>query len=52
MGDYLEDLKRKGFKDENKLQAMLDRAKGIAAKKGKAGDKKTIMGIFQSFFKD
>jgi hypothetical protein len=52
MSDYVENLKRKGFKDTKKLQSMLNRAKDIAAKNGKPGDKKTIMGIFQSFFKD
>jgi len=52
IGQYVEDLKRKGFKDEKKLQSMLNKAKAIAAKKGKPGDKKTILGIFQSFFKD
>lgn len=51
LGDYLEDLKKKGFTDKEKLQGMLDKAKAIAAKDGKAGDKKTVVGIFQGFFK-
>jgi len=30
---------------------MLDKAKKIATDQGKPGDRKTILGIFQSFFK-
>jgi len=51
MKDYLEDLKKKGFTDKKKLLGMLKKAKEIAAKQGKSGDKKTVFGIFQSFFK-
>lgn len=50
ISDYLEDLKKEGFTDKKKLQGMLNKAKNLAAKQGKAGDKKTIMGIFQGFF--
>lgn len=49
---YIEGLKRRGFSDKKKLASMLNKAKAIAAKQGKAGDKKAILGIFQSFFKD
>jgi len=52
MGDYLEDLKKKGFKDKKKLLGMLKKAKEIAARQGKAGDRRTVFGIFQSFFKE
>lgn len=44
-------MKKEGFTDRTKLQGMLDRAKDMAKKQGKTGDKKTIIGIFQSFFK-
>jgi len=47
--DYFDDLRAKGFKDEKKLQGMLDRAKEIAAGKGKANDRQAIIGILQSF---
>ena len=49
---YIKGLKQRGFSDEKKLTSMLNKAKAIAAKQGKAGDKKVILGIFQSFFKD
>jgi hypothetical protein len=52
INDYLEDLKKKGFTDKEKLQGMLDRAKEIAKKQNKGNDKKVVFGIFQSFFKD
>lgn len=51
MEDYLEDLRKKGFTDKEKLQGMLNKAKEIAKKQGKNGDKRTVFGIFQSFFK-
>ena len=49
--EYVKGLKQRGFGDKKKLQSMLKRAKELAAKQGKAGDKKVILGIFQSFFK-
>jgi len=49
--DYLDDLKKKGFNDEKKLQGALDKAKELADKQGKGDDKKTVLGIFMSFFK-
>jgi len=45
------DLRKKGFTDKKKLQGMFDRAKEIAKSQGKEEDRKTILGIFQSFFK-
>ena len=51
LSDYISDMKDEGFKDDNKLQGMLNRAKEITKSQGKEGDKQTIIGIFQSFFK-
>jgi len=48
--DYIDDLKKKGFDDETKLQGMLDRAKELAKEQGKENDKQVILGIFQKFF--
>lgn len=48
--DYIDDLRKKGFDDEKKLQGMLNKAKQLAKEQGKEGDKETILGIFQSFF--
>jgi hypothetical protein len=45
-------MKRAGFKDQKRLQGMLDRAKNIAAKQGKENDLPTVVGIFQQFFKE
>jgi len=47
----LGDIKRAGFTDQSKLQAMLDKAKAIATKQNKENDIRTIVGIIQQFFK-
>jgi len=47
--DYFDDLKKKGMNDESKFAGMLNRAEAIAKEQGKEGDKKTIVGIMQSF---
>ena len=48
--DLVDDLKKKGFTDEKKLQGSLNRAKELAKQQGKEGDKEAIIGIFQKFF--
>lgn len=45
-------MKRAGFKDQSKLQGMLNKAKAIAAKQGKENDLPTVVGIMQQFFKE
>jgi len=52
VSDYVEDLKKNGFTDEKKLKGIFDKAKEIAAKQGKANDRKTIVGIMQRFFEE
>jgi len=47
--DYFDDLRKKGMTDEKKLSGMLNKAKEIAKKQGKEGDKNTIVGIMQGF---
>lgn len=47
--DYFDDLRKKGLTDEKKLSGMLNKAKEIAKKQGKEGDKNTIVGIMQGF---
>ncbi len=50
--DYFDDMRKKGFSDEKKLQGMLDRAKEIAKQQGKEGDRKVILGLIQGFFQE
>jgi len=51
ISDLLEELKKQGFTDKKKLQSSLNRANEIAREQGKAGDKKTVVGIFSRFFR-
>ena len=50
ISDLINGFKKRGFNDESKLQGALNKANSIAAKQGKAGDKKIVVGIMQSFF--
>ncbi len=52
LSNYIGDMKKAGFKNQSKLQGMLNKAKAIAAKRGKENDLPTIIGIFQQFFKE
>jgi hypothetical protein len=47
--DFFEELAENGLSDRKQWQGMLDRAKEIAKKRGKPGDKNTITGILQTF---
>lgn len=50
--DLIDDLKKQGYDDEEKLKGMLNKAKEIAKKQGKENDKETVVGIFQGFFQE
>ena len=47
--DFWEELKKNGKSDPKKLQGMFNKAKMIAKQQNKQNDRKTVVGIVQSF---
>ena len=49
MEDFWEEVREKGMDDDTKLNGMFNKAKKIAKQQNRQNDRKTVIGIIQSF---